>query len=68
MAWGFRFLVGDDSPVSSRRGAVVTCAFCDWSARHTDDTAVAVAHFLRRLLLEHVAREHPDRIDEEPQG
>lgn len=47
---------------ASRTEGQVSCADCDWTARHTADTHDEVNQFLATLLLMHILDLHPTRI------
>lgn len=45
----------------TRITATVMCQSCPWCAKHTADTALEVAQFLRALLLKHVEETHKEQ-------
>jgi hypothetical protein len=42
--------------------ATASCAFCEYLARLTGDTALEVGSTLRRILLLHVRDCHPEQV------
>jgi hypothetical protein len=45
-------------PVEQRPTLIVACVFCNYRARHTDDTEPAVRSFLRARLIAHCQARH----------
>jgi len=59
-------MMPDRPTPSTRVRAVATCVYCTYVAELTRDNAIEVATTLRRLVLAHVAHEHPERTEPRP--
>jgi hypothetical protein len=51
--------------MSTTETAVAHCAHCPWQAKITGDDMIDIVGSLRKILIDHVMTDHPERVGEQ---